>query len=80
MVTKEKLIEAIKKLPEGFTIEQVIEELVLLDKIEKGVEDIDQGKIYSSKEAEKRLLTMIHLKEAMYQKQFGKRIQNEQIH
>jgi predicted transcriptional regulator len=55
MVTKEKLIEAIKKLPEGFTIEQVIEELVLLDKIEKGVEDIDQGKIYSSKEAEKRL-------------------------
>jgi predicted transcriptional regulator len=55
MVTKEKLIEAIKKLPEGFTIEQVIEELVLLDKIEKGVEDIDQGKIYSTKEAEKRL-------------------------
>jgi predicted transcriptional regulator len=55
MITKEKLIEAIKKLPEGFTIEQVIEELVLLDKIEKGIEDIDQGKIYSSEEAENRL-------------------------
>ncbi len=55
MITKEKLIDAIKKLPEGFTIEQVIEELILLDKIDKGVEDIDQGKIYSSEEAEKRL-------------------------
>ena len=55
MISKEKLIEAIKNLLEGFTIEQVIEELVLLDKIEKGVEDIDQGKIYSSEEAENRL-------------------------
>ena len=55
MITKEKLIDAIKKLPEGFTIEQVIEELILLDKIDKGVEDIDQGKIYSSEDAEKRL-------------------------
>ena len=55
MITKEKLIEAIKKLPEGFTLEQVIEELILLDKIEKGVSDIDEGRIYSNKEAENRL-------------------------
>ena len=55
MITKEKLIEAIKKLPEGFTLEQVIEELILLDKIEKGVNDIDEGRIYSNKEAENRL-------------------------
>ncbi len=55
MITKEKLIDAIKKLPEGFTLEQVIEELILLDKIEKGVNDIDEGRIYSNKEAEKRL-------------------------
>ncbi|MCK4830681.1 hypothetical protein KA005_83985 [bacterium] len=49
------MIDAIKKLPEGFTLEQVIEELILLDKIEKGVNDIDEGRIYSNKEAEKRL-------------------------
>ncbi len=55
MITKEKLIKAIKKLPEGFTIEQVIEELILLDKIEKGVKDIEKGRIYSSEEAERRL-------------------------
>ena len=55
MITKEKLIEAIKKLPEGFTLEQVIEELILLDKIEKGVNDIDEGRIYANKEAENRL-------------------------
>jgi predicted transcriptional regulator len=55
MITKEKLIKAIDNLPEGFTIEQVIEELVVLDKIEKGLKDIEEGKIYSSKEVEKRL-------------------------
>ncbi len=55
MITKEKLIDAIKKLPEGFTDEQVIEELILLDKIEKGLKDIEEGRIYSSEEAEKRL-------------------------
>jgi hypothetical protein len=45
MITKEKLIDAIKKLPEGFTHEQVIEELILMDKIEKGVNDIDEGRL-----------------------------------
>ena len=55
MITKEKFIKAIKKLPEGLTIEQVIEELILLDKIEKGVKDIEKGRIYSSEEAERRL-------------------------
>jgi len=55
MITKDKLIKAIKNLPEGFTIEQVIEELILLDKIEKGLKDIENGRIYSSEEAEKRL-------------------------
>jgi len=55
MITKEKLIAMINKLPEEFAIEQVIEELILLDKIERGVEDVDQGKTYASKEAERRL-------------------------
>ena len=55
MITKDKLIKAIKNLPEGFTIEQVIEELILLDKIEKGLKDIENGRIFSSEEAEKRL-------------------------
>jgi len=38
MLTKEQVIEAINKLPAEFSVEQVIDELILLEKIETGLE------------------------------------------
>ncbi len=37
MLTKEKVKKTIDRLPDSFTVDQVIEELVVLDKIEKGL-------------------------------------------
>jgi hypothetical protein len=49
MLTKKQVIEAIEAMPEEkFThINAIIEELILLDKIEKGLEDLQQGQILS---------------------------------
>ena len=55
MITKEKLIKAIHKMPEKFNIEDIIEELVVLSKIEEGLADIESGRIYSHKQVEKKM-------------------------
>jgi hypothetical protein len=38
MLTKEKIIKSIENMPDKFSIEEVIERIVLLQKIEIGLE------------------------------------------
>lgn len=47
MLTKEKIQKTIQSLPENPEIELVIENLILLDKIEQGIKDADEGKVYN---------------------------------
>ena len=55
MLTKEKIKITIDSLPDNFTIEDIIEELIVLDKIDQGLNDVKEGKVYSTEEAKKRL-------------------------
>jgi len=57
MLTKKQVIEAIQSMPEEkFThINAIIEELILLEKIEKGLEDLQQGNILSEQEVNKEI-------------------------
>ncbi len=55
MLTKEKIKSTIDSLPDNFTIEDIIEELIVLDKIEQGLNDVKKGKVYTTREAKKRL-------------------------
>ena len=40
MLTKEKVRKTIDRLPENFTVDQVVEKLVVLNKIEEGLRDL----------------------------------------
>jgi hypothetical protein len=53
---KKKVLAAVEKLPADATIEDAIERLVLLAKIERGQAEIDDGKGISHREARRRLL------------------------
>ncbi len=57
MLTKEKLLESIKAMPEDRfeDIDVILEHIVMLDKIEKGEKDIFEGKVYSTQEAIQKL-------------------------
>lgn len=55
MLTKEQIKKTIDALPEGFTLEDVIEELILIDKIEQGCKDIADGMVFSAEEAKSQL-------------------------
>ncbi len=55
MLTKEKIKSTIDGLPKNFTIEDVIEKLIVLDKIEQGLQDAKEGKVYSTEEVKEKL-------------------------
>ena len=43
MITKDKAIEVIKSLPEEFSIEELMDRLILLNKIETGIKQATSG-------------------------------------
>ncbi|HHV04660.1 MAG: hypothetical protein ACOXZQ_14070 [Bacteroidales bacterium] len=55
MLTKEKVKKTIDRLPDRFTVDQVVEELVVLDKIEKGLKEVEEGKVYSTQQVKDQL-------------------------
>ncbi len=55
MLTKEKIKKSIDTLPDNLTIDQVIDRMIMLDKIERGLEDIDDGNVFTTEEAKDKL-------------------------
>ena len=52
---KKKILKAVEQLPDDATIEDAIERLYFLAKIEKGIREADTGLTVSHDEAKKRL-------------------------
>ncbi len=44
---RDKAIETMKEFPQEFELEELIERLVFVEKVEKGLEQIDKGKTVS---------------------------------
>lgn len=55
MLTKEKIIEAIKDMPNKFSVDDLLDRIMLLQKIEIGLEQSEAGKVTSTDEAKQRL-------------------------
>lgn len=55
MLVKEKVLEAIQSLPDQFSIDDVVEKLIVLQKIEIGLQQVSEGKIVTTKEAKEKL-------------------------
>jgi predicted transcriptional regulator len=55
MITKEKLIQVINNMPEKIYIDDIIEEFILLSKIEHGLADVESGRVYSDKKVEEKM-------------------------
>lgn len=55
MITKEKLLETLKSMPDKFSVDELMERVPLLQKIEIGLEQSEKGEGYSSEEAKKMI-------------------------
>jgi predicted transcriptional regulator len=52
---KEQVIELIKSLPEDSTLEDIHYHLYVREKVEHGLKAIDEGRVISQEDAEKRV-------------------------
>ncbi len=55
MLTKAKLLESIKQLPDQFSLDQIIDRIILLDKIETGLQQSENGQVTRDEELDKKL-------------------------
>ena len=55
MITKTQIKNTLDSLPENVTMEQVIEHLIFLDKVQKGMDDSDNGRVNTVEEAKQKL-------------------------
>jgi hypothetical protein len=55
VTTKEQVLKAIQELPQDATVEDAMEQLYLLYKVERGIKQADAGQKISQEEAKKRM-------------------------
>jgi len=55
MTVKEEVLELMKQLPDDATIEDAIERLIVLYRIQQGLEQLDKGEGIPQEEAKKRI-------------------------
>lgn len=55
MISKAKLKEQIEHFPEEFTIDELIDRLILIEKVERGYRQSENGEEISEQELEKEI-------------------------
>ena len=55
MLSKEKLIQTIRELPDSFSVDDLFERIILLQKIEIGMEQSKSGQVHTTQEAREKL-------------------------
>jgi predicted transcriptional regulator len=48
MLTKSKVRKSIENLPDSFTIDELIDQLIFIEKIEEGIQQSEEGKVISN--------------------------------
>jgi predicted transcriptional regulator len=55
MLTKTNVIKTLTKFPEQFSIDELVDKMILLDKIEKGMRQADNNQVISEEELDKKI-------------------------
>jgi len=55
MTTKDKIINGIQNLPDSVTIDDILDQIMLVEKIEKGIDQSNKNQVVSDDELDKRL-------------------------
>ena len=50
MLTKEKVSKSINNLPDSFTIDELIDQLIFMEKVEEGFQQSETGKVVSNED------------------------------
>ncbi len=50
MLTKDKVTNTIKSLPDSFTIDELFDQLIFMEKVEEGYQQSETGRVVSNEE------------------------------
>ena len=59
MITKAKLKEHIEKFPDSFSIEELIERLIFVDKLEQRIKQSENGEVISEEQLKAEMQTWL---------------------
>lgn len=54
-MNRSKVIETLDNLPSEFSTEELMDRLLFIDKVERGMKDVEEGKVISFQEAKNRI-------------------------
>jgi predicted transcriptional regulator len=52
---KQEVMELLKGLPDDSTLEEIQYHLYVRQKVQRGIQDVEEGRIYTEEEVEKRM-------------------------
>jgi len=55
MLTQTKVLKAIKHLPEEFSIDELVDKMILIEKIEIGLSQSEKGEVISEDDLDKEI-------------------------
>ena len=55
MLSKANVIKTITQFPDHFTVDDLVDKMILLDKIGKGVQQADNNQVISDEELDKKM-------------------------
>ena len=55
MLTKSNVIKTITKFPEHFSVDDLVDKMILLDKIDKGLQQADNNQVISDEELDNKI-------------------------
>ena len=55
MITKTQIINSLDRLPDNLTIDQLVDHLIFVEKVEKGLDDSINGRVNTKEEAKDKL-------------------------
>lgn len=50
MITKEKVLDTINEMPSSFEVEELIEKLIFIEKVEVGLDQLEKGETVTNEE------------------------------
>jgi len=55
MLTKDNVIKTISKFPDSFSLDELVDKLIFMDKVERGLDQSQSNKVHTHEEAKKWL-------------------------
>ena len=56
MITKEQLLNSIANLPDKISFDDLLDRIILLDKVETGLTQLEKGQVNTTEQAKEKLL------------------------